>query len=216
MDNFQNVKEAIDFISLDTLIFFFSSYGYAAVFLVLFICGFGVPIPEDITLVAGGIISGLGYTNVHIMLFVGLAGVLVGDATMFCTGRLLGDAMFRNKIVAKILTPKRYELVQEKFEKHGNWLMFIARFLPGLRSPIFLTAGASRKVTFAQFILLDGFAALISVPIWVYLGYFGANQREWLMTQIKRGQSGIVFVFVALILGLGIYLFLKSRRRKKA
>ena len=30
---------------------FFSQYGYAAVFLVLIACGFGVPIPEDITLV---------------------------------------------------------------------------------------------------------------------------------------------------------------------
>ena len=39
---------------------FFLQYGYAAVFAVLIACGFGVPIPEDITLVTGGIISGLG------------------------------------------------------------------------------------------------------------------------------------------------------------
>lgn len=50
---------------METLIEFFSSYGYWAVFLVLLACGFGVPIPEDITLVSGGVISGLGYTNVH-------------------------------------------------------------------------------------------------------------------------------------------------------
>ena len=46
---------------------FFTQYGYAAVFFVLVACGFGVPIPEDVTLVAGGVISGLGYANVHIM-----------------------------------------------------------------------------------------------------------------------------------------------------
>ena len=50
---------------MEFLISFFSSYGYWAVFLVLIACGFGVPIPEDITLVSGGVISGLGYTNVH-------------------------------------------------------------------------------------------------------------------------------------------------------
>ena len=38
----------------------FAHYGYAAVFFVLVICGFGVPIPEDLTLVTGGVISGLG------------------------------------------------------------------------------------------------------------------------------------------------------------
>ena len=41
---------------------FFVEYGYAAVFFVLVICGFGVPIPEDLTLVTGGVISGMGYT----------------------------------------------------------------------------------------------------------------------------------------------------------
>ena len=55
---------------MEFLIHFFSDYGYFAVLFVLIICGFGVPIPEDITLVSGGVISGLGYTNVHIMLVV--------------------------------------------------------------------------------------------------------------------------------------------------
>ena len=61
---------------LDTLIRFFTENGYVAVFVVLMICGFGVPIPEDITLVAGGVIAGLGYANVHVMCAVGLFGVL--------------------------------------------------------------------------------------------------------------------------------------------
>jgi membrane protein DedA with SNARE-associated domain len=38
----------------------FTEYGYVAVFLVLLACGFGLPLPEDITLVAGGVIAGLG------------------------------------------------------------------------------------------------------------------------------------------------------------
>ena len=50
----------------------FSHYGYAAVFFVLVICGFGVPIPEDLTLVTGGVISGLGHTNSHWMIVVGI------------------------------------------------------------------------------------------------------------------------------------------------
>ena len=62
---------------------FFTQYGYAAVFLVLVACGFGVPVPEDVTLVTGGVIAGLGHANVHTMFAVGMAGVLVGDGLMF-------------------------------------------------------------------------------------------------------------------------------------
>lgn len=68
----------------------FVEYGYAAVFFVLVICGFGVPIPEDLTLVTGGVISGMGYTNPHIMFAVGMLGVLAGDGVMFAAGRIWG------------------------------------------------------------------------------------------------------------------------------
>ncbi len=96
---------------------FFVEYGYAAVFFVLVICGFGVPIPEDLTLVTGGVISGLGYTNSHIMFAVGMLGVLVGDGFMFAAGRIWGQKILKFKPIARVMTPKRYAQVQEKFDK---------------------------------------------------------------------------------------------------
>lgn len=100
-------------ISIALLESFFTQYGYAAVFLVLVACGFGVPIPEDITLVTGGVISGLGYANVHIMFLVGMAGVLVGDGLMFTAGRIYGDKILKFRPIARVMTPKRYAQVQE-------------------------------------------------------------------------------------------------------
>ena len=197
---------------LETLVSFFSSFGYAAVFGVLLLCGFGLPIPEDITLVAGGIISGLGYTNVHWMLLVSMLGVLIGDGTMFALGRIFGARILKFRLVARFLTPERYALVQKQFEKYGNWVLFVARFMPGLRSPIFMTAGITRRVSFWRFLLMDGFAALISVPIWVYLGYYGANQRDWLLDMVKRGQNGVL-IALGLLVVAGVYLYFK---RKKA
>jgi membrane protein DedA with SNARE-associated domain len=166
---------------LERLILLFTEHDYLAVFLVLLICGMGVPIPEDITLVAGGVISGLGYSNVHVMFAVGLAGVLLGDFIMFMIGRHFGERALRWRWIAFMLTPERLAQVQEKFDRYGIRLLFIARFLPGLRSPIFIVAGWSRRVSLTKFLLLDGFAALISVPFWVYLGYYGADNRDWLL-----------------------------------
>ncbi|MCA2959264.1 MAG: DedA family protein [Silvanigrellales bacterium] len=196
---------------LQPLVDFFSSFGYAAVFGVLLACGFGVPIPEDITLVAGGIISGLGYTNVHIMLLVSLAGVLIGDGTMFALGRVFGGRILKVRFVARFLTAERYAMVQAQFEKYGNWVLFVARFMPGLRSPIFMTAGITRRVSFWRFLLMDGFAALISVPIWVYLGYYGANKRDWLMDQVERGQSGVIALIGVLLVAIVVFYVLRRR-----
>ena len=80
---------------LDILEALFTQYGYAAVFVVLVACGFGIPIPEDITLIAGGVISGLGHSNAHIMVVVGMIGVLTGDGMMFLLGHFYGDRILK-------------------------------------------------------------------------------------------------------------------------
>ncbi|QEY25966.1 DedA family protein [Neisseria zalophi] len=191
---------------------FFIQYGYAAVFSVLLACGLGIPIPEDITLAAGGVISGLGYTNVHLMVLVGLLGVLAGDGLMFMAGRWYGHKILKVRFIARVMTPKRYAQVQEKFDKYGNRVLFVARFLPGLRTPIFISAGISGKVSVLRFIMMDGLAALISVPIWVYLGSYGAENREWLMQKIHQFQYGL-FVVIGIGLLVLLYFWWKKRRR---
>lgn len=203
---------SMDILSL--LVDFFSDYGYLAVFLILLACGFGVPIPEDVTLVAGGIISGLGYANVHLMFGVCMVGVLLGDSTMFLIGRHFGVRALRWRWVNWLLTPERYARVQQKFERYGTRLLFIARFLPGLRSPVFLTAGMTRRVSYLKFLMLDGLAALISVPIWVYLGDYGADNHEWLLLWLKRGQTGVYVVLGVIVLAIAWYLVRKRLRRR--
>ena len=89
---------------LHELIAFFAIYGYIAVFLVLIACGFGVPIPEDITLVAGGVICGLAATmDVHLMVTIALLGVIIGDGTMFMLGKLLGPRVKKSTAIKKCI-----------------------------------------------------------------------------------------------------------------
>lgn len=199
---------------LDTLVHLFTNYGYQAVFVVLMICGFGLPVPEDITLAAGGVIAGLGYANVHTMVIVGMAGVLGGDTLMFVLGRIYGERLLRWRWVSLLLTPQRYALVQAKFAKYGNRLMFVARFLPGLRSPIYLTAGMTRRVSFLRFFLMDTAAAAISVPLFVYLGYYGAANHEWLLLWLGRGKAVIGLLVLVLLALVGVWFWRRLRRRR--
>ena len=200
--------------TLQFLLGFFTDYGYFAVFLVLLACGFGVPIPEDVSLVAGGVIAGLGYANVHWMVAVGMAGVLVGDGFMFMMGKVFGEKVMRFRPIAKVLTPARFRMVQQKFVRYGNWVLFLARFLPGMRTAVFVSAGMSRKVSFWRFLIMDGFAALISVPAWVYLGHWGASNLEDLMKWVHRGQAGILAVVGAVLLIVGIVWWKRWRKRR--
>jgi len=199
---------------LQELVTIFAENGYVAVFIALMICGAGLPLPEDITLVAGGVIAGLGYANVHVMFALAMFGVLLGDCAIFLLGHHYGARILQWRFVARVLTPARYVKVQEKFDQYGNRMLFFARFLPGMRTTVYLTAGTTHRVSFLRFLLIDTMAALISVPIWVYLGYFGADNHEWLVKWIHRGQSSL-WVLIGLLLLTGLGLWWKRRRRAR-
>lgn len=198
-------------VTLSSIIGFYSSFGYLSVFGVLLLCGFGLPIPEDISIIAGGIITGLGYGNVHIMCLVSLLGVLVGDLIVYNIGRYFGEKIFSKKIGKKILEHGWYSKIKKSFNEHGKIVLFVARFIPGLRSPIFLTAGITKFVGLPTFILIDGFAALISVPVWNYLGFYSASNMELLLKWIKDTKLAFVIIISGIVL---IYIISKYLKKK--
>lgn len=200
---------------LDPLVDLFTGHGYAAVLVVLLICGCGVPIPEDIVLVAGGVIAGLGYANLQLMCVVGMVGALAGDSMVFLAGRHFGPRVRSMRWGRWLLAPRRYARVQRLFARHGNRLMFVARFLPGLRTPIYLSAGMSGRVPFSRFLLFDGLAALVSVPFWVWLGYYGAENHDELLAWLARSKYAAALVVVALAALVAAWLWRRTRRRDR-
>ncbi len=201
-------------LSLDSIINFYSSFGYLSVFGMLLLCGFGVPIPEDISIIAGGIIAGLGYGNIHIMCVVSFFGVMIGDVIVYNIGRIFGRKVFDRKIGKKLIEHGWYDRIIKSFNQNGKMVLFAARFMPGLRTPIFLTAGVTKFVGLPTFILIDGFAALISVPVWNYLGYYGSSNRELLLKWIKETKIAIFFILLITIIAYIAVKIIKNKLMK--
>jgi membrane protein DedA with SNARE-associated domain len=149
------------------------------------------------------------------MLGVCFAGVLMGDASMYTIGRIFGYRILQIKFMRRFITPERFESVQNQFEKYGIWVLFAARFMPGLRSPIFMAAGMSQRVPFAHFIIMDGLAALISVPVWVFIAYYCAESLEDLIKNVNSAQSVMHYVILAIVL-IAIFIVTKAYIKKKA
>lgn len=204
-----------NFFDFDVLYEFFKNYGYFAVLIVLIICGLGIPIPEDLTLIAAGFVAFFAGANIHIMFVVSMLGVLLGDGLMFGAGLYFGGGILKIKFIARIITPKRYSKIQEMFDKYGNLVLFVARFLPGLRAPIYVSAGMSKKISFLQFFLLDGIAAIISVAFFVYgTHYFAKNvDINVLLNYVKKFQLGFIIIAIISAIVLFIYFYQKKKIR---
>lgn len=186
---------------------------YSAIVGMLLICGLGVPIPEDITLIAAGILSAVGSISLWGAIVAGLFGVLAGDAFLYTVGRIYGRRAFGLPVIRTIMTPRRVALAERKILRNSHFICFVARFMPGLRSPIFLMAGIMgvRPLTFY---CLDGFAALISVPIWVWVGHWVGENLDMAFKLAERVQ--LSFAGAILLLGVGYILFRRIRKRRRA
>lgn len=202
----------MDFL-VDFLLNFYGPVHYLFVFGVLLLCGFGIPIPEDITLIVAGVISYYGLTDVHLMTVVGFFGVMFGDSTIFLLGQKYGMRLSRAGLFSRVLTPERLESVSATFRKRGNKMLFAARFMPGVRTAMFFSAG-TLGIPFRVFFFYDGLAALLSVPLIVYSVFYFGDELDQVVRWIKRIEHGIIFVILAVV-GFAVVKWVLSKRKIK-
>src|ERR1700677_2783983 len=132
--------------------------------------------PEELPVVLGGALVGSNSSNEHpkffLMLPVCIIGVVVGDSLLYGIGRLWGAWLVENSFVKKhLLSPDRLEEIRANFTKHGVKILLFARLTPGIRAPIFLTAGITRLPIY-QFLLADGVYAIPRVTLLFFLGWY--------------------------------------------
>lgn len=186
-------------------------------FFVLLLCGFGVPIPEDITLFAMGILSYYGLVDLNTAIIVCFAGVMIGDISVFLLGKHYGIRIAQKGIFSNFFHPERIEKTRELVRKYGNKVIFAARFIPGLRSAMFFSAGTF-KMRFWVFLLYDGLAALLSVPLLVGATFYFGDQLHKVIQIARSVQHGILALIVAIVLFFVLkhYVTLKLKKRRSS
>jgi len=184
------------------LLEFFSSFSgwsaYFAVFAALMICAIGIPIPEDITLASAGFIAYLGGANVYLMIALCMFGVLFGDSMIFIFGAKYGIWVLEHPKLSRFLHVDRIDRVKKLLGKHGNKMIFAARFMPGFRMPMYLSCGML-GVKYRTFFLFDGLASLLSVPAIVYLVFHYGDKLEWIIKRIQTAEQTVLIVILTLI-----------------
>lgn len=190
-------------------------------FLVLLLCGLGLPIPEDVVLITAGVlgqIDGRSWVEISALMY---AGVIGGDSITFFAGRYVGGRVLTSKWFQRIFPPPKQAKVVDFFDKNGSIGLFIGRFLPGLRAPIFFTAG-SMKVSYLKFLFFDGLAALISVPVFVWLGHWlwekfhnDIEQFNRTLSQTHEYAGWGALALVAIVV-ISFLIWRRKRRARKA
>ena len=202
----------------DILILFLATHSelfiYLALFSVLILAGVGLPIPEEITLLGGGFLVYGGFSNLIITLIVCLFGVILGDFIVFSFGRKWGDDIIKHHYLAGFISEKRLNRARNFFKGHGRKTVLMARFISGFRVVAFATAGIL-KMKASHFITINTLAAMISVPMLVFIGYiFGAN-IDVVVKVVKRADV-LIIISLSLLIGLAVVYHLWKKRKKSS
>ena len=189
---------------------FFTRFKYIAPFTVLLLCGVGLPLPEEITLIGSGLLLHRGEVEFFEITLVCSVAILLGDSVPFWLGRHFGMSALQHRFVRRILHPERLAKLEARFLEHGNWATFACRFFAGVRIPGYFLAGTMR-MSYPRFLLLDSLGVLISVPISIYLGkVFGSS-----MDQLERKLGDLHLILGFLLVTLLFVLVWRSRVRRK-
>jgi membrane protein DedA with SNARE-associated domain len=188
----------------------YQDYSYLVILVILFACAFGLPIPEDITLVVGGILAAYNITNFWYTVIICMFGVLCGDCIIYLLGRFLGSKILKSRFLSKMIKARHLARVRLASHKYGNFLIFFARFMPGVRTPIYFSIGMFKK-PFYVFLSIDGIASIISVPVWVYVGMFFGDNIPALEHHVKQMEHGIYILLAVLIVVIILFYLLKKK-----
>jgi len=182
---------------------------YLALSLALLGGAIGLPIPEDIPLIAAGIAVHRGSVDLTIIFLVCYGSIILGDLIIFWIGRKFGSSIFSKRWFRAKIPPSKIRKVKLSIEKRSLLMIFIARHLFYLRTVTFLTCGAV-KMRPRRFIIADAAAALVSVPLMMGIGYVASENYEVVLQSMRKVERLSMIVFA--VLGIGVvWWFLKKK-----
>lgn len=190
-----------------------TNYGvlsYAVLFLIVFAetgLVFVPFLPGDSLLFAAGAFAALGSFNIYIVLIVLWLAAFLGDTANYWIGHFFGQKIIDNPKIP-FINQKHIDETKEFYEKHGGKTIFLARFVPIIRTFAPFVAGVG-KMNYGKFIeynLTGGF-------VWVFgftlLGFFFGN-----IPVVKENFSLVVLGIIALSVLPIIYEFVKAKLKK--
>lgn len=201
------------FLHLDTYLSqIISQYGtwtYAILFIVIFMeTGFVVTpfLPGDSLLFAAGTFASLGALNIWVLAGLLMVAAILGDTVNYWIGHTLGERAYNIKWIKREYLDKTHAF----FEKHGGKTIFLARFVPIVRTFAPFVAGIG-KMSYSYFITYNFVGGIVWVLLFTFAGYFFGN-----IPFVQRNFELVIVAILVLSVLPMVYEYFKARRESAA
>jgi membrane protein DedA with SNARE-associated domain len=188
-------------------------FGYLAVVGLVLIEDFGVPVPGETVLVLAAVYAGAGRLNILLVALLGFCGAVLGDNIGFAIGHLGGRRLLERYGRYIFLPPARIDVAAGFFDRHGGWIIIVARFIEGLRQANGIIAGIS-GIHWAKFLIFNVIGAALWVAVWTTVGYFAGGHIDTIYRDITRYSTYLAVALGAFLLAYIAHRVLRVRRAR--
>lgn len=167
-------------------------YGYWAVLLVVAGDGVFPVLPGETAIVAAAVLAANGDLSLPLVILAGAAGAVLGDSCAFWIGRGGGGPIRR--FVIRVAGADRLLAAERLVERRGGALVFVGRFLPGIRIAINLSCGAG-QMAYPRFLFFDVLGGIVWATQAALLGYFAGKafaDQIWVAFVVAFGVTLLV------------------------
>jgi membrane protein DedA with SNARE-associated domain len=181
----------------ESFLHWITAYGPAAIFVLLFLGVFGLPVPDETLLAVAGVMVREGHLHPVPAFIAAVLGSMGGITLSYAVGRTFGLGVIDRFGSWLHVTRADLARVEAWFEHSGRWLLTFGYFIPGVRHFTALVAGSSclPPSVFARYAYSGAF---VWAATFMTLGWYMGPAWEAALARAHR-HIGIVAITIAVL-----------------
>lgn len=189
------------------------TFGYFGILVIMIVNSIFIPIPTEITLPLAGFLANQNKLSLPLVILVSILGEIIGSTVTYSIGYFIGEKFIidatekRRKFI--IINKKNYLKASNWLKNYGFPVIFFAKLVPGLSTPVSFAAGIA-NFHYPKFISIQILASIVYNSSFALIGFYLGSEWENIVNIIRQFQ---ILIFVAIIILIIFYLI---RRRKRS
>jgi membrane-associated protein len=191
-----------------------SGWAYGIVFLLALLDALLPVVPSETAVITAGVVAATGSLDLRLVMLAAACGAFAGDNLAYLIGYRYGGRA-ADRFLRGEKGKRSVRWAETQLSERGGELIAVARFIPGGRTAVTLSAGTVRYA-WPRFAVFDAIAAVIWGVYASLLGYFGGRTFEGAEWKGLLLALGIAFALAGLIEAVRWYLKRRAKRRASA
>ena len=161
-------------------------------------------LPGDSFIFALGTIAALGSLEIGLLLIVLIVAAIAGDSVNYTLGKFFGPRVFHQPD-GRFFKREYLDRTHKFYEKHGGKTIFLARFIPIIRTFAPFVAGIG-SMHYGRFLIYNISGGVAWIMFFALGGYYFGN-----IPMIKQNFTLVILTIVVISILPGIIEFFRQR-----